>query len=247
VTVNQLKKYLHLLLSFIFPIVILSFTSGIEIINPSNVNWLSYGDGQVEIAWEFYRNSSFFQFPVGQNYDYGMEISSSIIYNGIDPLFALFFKIFQFLLPERFQYFGLVIFANLALVYFVSTKIISLFTRSVALQTLFSLIILLSPVTLHRYIEYTHYTLTANWLILWSIYLTLNKKYSVFAWVLVLALSALTHPYYIVMTFPFFLTSLIRQPRDNKSIVQKLIEFYFVLRQLYSLFGVWDINLRITT
>jgi hypothetical protein len=224
--------------------VILSFTSGIEILNPSNVNWLSYGDGQVEIAWEFYRNSSFFQFPVGQNYDYGMEISSSIIYNGIDPLFALFFKIFQFLLPERFQYFGLVIFANLALVYLVSTKIISLFTKSVSLQTLFSLVILLSPVTLHRYIEYTHYTLTANWLILWSIYLMLNKKYSVFVWLLVLSLSALTHPYYIVMTFPFFLTSLIRQPKDDKSIVQKLIEFYFVCTT--TLFIIWGMGYQFT-
>jgi hypothetical protein len=244
VTINQLRKYLQVVLSFIFPIVILSFTSGIEILNPSNVDWLSYGDGQVEIAWEFYRNSPFFQFPVGQNYDYGMEISSSIIYNGIDPLFALFFKIFQFLLPERFQYFGLVIFANLALVYFISTKIISLFTRSVTLQTLFSLVILLSPVTLHRYIEYTHYTLTANWLILWSIYLMLNKKYSVFVWVLVLGLSALTHPYYIVMTFPFFITSLIRQPKDDKSLVQKLIEFYFVFTT--TLFIIWGMGYQFT-
>ena len=240
VLINFTKNYLNLILSFIFPLIVLSITSGIAILNPRYVDWLTIGDGQVEIAWEFFRNTPFFQFPIGTNYDYGMEISSSIIYNGVDPLFALFFKFLNIFLPDRFQYFGYLLYINLALVYYFSTKIISLFTKSLTLQILFGLVFLISPITLHRYIEYTHYTLTANWLILWAIYLILNKKYSVFIWLLVLSIAALTHPYYMVMIFPFFLTDLIQQSREVKSSIQKFIEFYFVLTT--TLFILWAIG-----
>ena len=48
-----------------------------------------------------------YYFPIFENYNYGMELSSSIAINDSLPIMALIFKPLSFILPFDFQYFGL--------------------------------------------------------------------------------------------------------------------------------------------
>mgnify|MGYP006286010095 CR=1 FL=1 len=74
---------------------------------PTNIAWLSSGDpAQHYLGWAFYRHSPWTN-PIGLNPDYGMDISSSIVYSDSIPLMAILLKPFSAWLPETFQYLGL--------------------------------------------------------------------------------------------------------------------------------------------
>ena len=58
------------------------------------------------LGWHFFRNEPW-HLPLGLNWAYGMEMSSSIVYTDSIPLLALIFKPFSNYLPTLFQYTGL--------------------------------------------------------------------------------------------------------------------------------------------
>lgn len=97
--------------AFIIPLLIaicvFFYVCGPRCLNPSNIAWLFDGDSaQHYLGWAFFRNSPW-SFPLGLNPDWGLENSSSIIYADALPVFSIFFKCLNFLLPEVFQFYGL--------------------------------------------------------------------------------------------------------------------------------------------
>jgi len=81
--------------SLIIPIIIgiISFfvVVGPKALNPINVDWLLRGESLEDyLAWVFYRRSPW-SLPLGINPDYGLDISSSIVYSDSIPLLAIFF------------------------------------------------------------------------------------------------------------------------------------------------------------
>ena len=102
------KKYLliifFLVLSFFLTI---SFV-GIENIYFNEVDWLlGSGDkSNAQNGWTFFKNDQW-HFPLGKNPNYGLDISTSIIFSDSIPLFAFIFKIFKNFLGVSFQYFSL--------------------------------------------------------------------------------------------------------------------------------------------
>ena len=102
---NQLKDFFYsLLLGF----VVFYIVTGFEIISPINISWLEFKKGDQATyyyGWLSYRNSPW-TFPVGLNPNYGLELSSSIVFSDSIPLLAIFFKSISYILPKNFQYFG---------------------------------------------------------------------------------------------------------------------------------------------
>jgi hypothetical protein len=80
---------------------------GYPTLDPTNIAWLREDDLATHfLGWHFYASSSW-AFPVGLNPNYGLEISSSIVFTDSNPLLAFIFKPFFPLLSNPFQYFGL--------------------------------------------------------------------------------------------------------------------------------------------
>jgi hypothetical protein len=179
-----------------FSALLIITTAGIQIVNPNYVDWLQTGDGTMEIAWEFFRNQPIFQFPLGLNPKYGLEISSTIALDGNVPLFSLFFHPFSFLLPPRFQYLGIFLLLSFAFNYYFAQIIFKQLNLNEVNSRLGAILLATSPVILNRYIENTHYTLTSAFILFYAIYLVLKSDSSFIKWNCVYLISILIFFYY---------------------------------------------------
>src|SRR3546814_12635797 len=77
--------------------------TGGTILSPTYVDWLMQGADPAQhwLGWQFFRQSPFFQWPLGANPDYGMEIGSSIVFSDSLPFLAIVFKIGRASCRER--------------------------------------------------------------------------------------------------------------------------------------------------
>lgn len=85
------------------------FIYGVHVLNPCYTDWLlTSEDGDLTqhyLGWKFYRHAPW-RFPFGMIDTMAYPNETSVIFTDSIPLFAFLFKIFRFLLPVRFQYFG---------------------------------------------------------------------------------------------------------------------------------------------
>lgn len=186
-----------------FPILIglsaFMLVTGGRMILPWNIAWLENGDpAQHYLGWAFFRNSEW-SLPPGTNPDFGLEIGSSIVYSDSIPLLALGLKPFGALLPDVFQYLGIWVVLCFVLQALFSWKIISLFVEdrvTIALGTAF---LVFAPPMLWRL--HGHIALFSHFLILAGIYLyllSLNGR-RILPFAILVAITALVHPYLCVM------------------------------------------------
>ena len=101
---NNILVIFYLLLSLILTV---SFI-GIDNIYFKEINWLlGTGDkSNAQNGWTFFKEDQW-RFPLGANPNYGLDVSTSIIFSDSIPLFAFLFKVFKGFLSENFQYFSL--------------------------------------------------------------------------------------------------------------------------------------------
>lgn len=228
-----LKKHVHKILSIVISTLILVLSSGLKILNPNNYQWLSIGDGRSEIAWEFYRNSKIIKFPLGDNFDYGMNTASTLIYSDLMPLYSVILRPFSIFLPERFQYIGFIIFMNFALNYLIAQKIFALYVKNQNIQILFAITVCISPLSLHRFLDNSHYSLTSNWIILLAIYLFLKRDILFIKWVPLILITPLIHSYYLVTIVPIFLISVFRSFVSKGHLFHTLVKVLLTFAFLY--------------
>ena len=186
--------FLFLVISIISWIYLLGF----DYIYPTNVSWLNSGDlSTYQLGWEYFRNDKW-RFPIGLNPNYGIYSDSNIIYSDSIPLLAIIFKLFNFLLPEKFQYFSIWIFLCIYLQIFFSFKIIFIGTGHKFFSLIGSLFFLTASIFIHR--SGIHLSLLGQWLILCGIYIEIsenNKKY--FFRLITILLSLVIHFYFFLM------------------------------------------------
>ena len=214
---RKLNK-IDLILGVVYSSILVYIIMGFKVLNPNYVDWLAIDDGKAEIGWEFFRNQPLLQFPIGQNSLYGLDLSSSIIFTDAMSMYALILKPFSVFLPERFQYLGIAIFLNFIISFILSVKITSIYVQSRIAKYVYALLILLSPITLHRLIDFTHYGFSSNWIILAAIYLYLKNSNSIRTWTILLVVASLFQFYYLPMILPVFLILMIKNVRLNKGI-----------------------------
>ncbi len=180
---------------------------GYSVLDVSNIGWLSNGDpAQHFIGWNFFRNTPLLQWPLGLNYPYGMEISNSIVYTDSIPIVALFFKIFNTILPLNFQYTGLWLLLCLIMQSVVAFYLIYKKTNNYFFSCISSVLFCLSPVLFERLTG--HFALSAHFLLLTAIYFYIHEK-RISSWVLLICFSSLIHFYITGMILIIYLASLI--------------------------------------
>lgn len=202
------------------------FIFGFDIVNPLNISWLNRDDTlQAYLGWEFFRNSPW-SFPViGLSPDYGMELSGSIVYTDSNPLMAIIFKIISPLLPAEFQYFGIWILICCILSSVALWKIFSLYTKSAAIISFSTALVLFTPSWIFRI---GHINLMSHFLILFSIYLALkrNNKNECAKWCLLIVASCFIHFYIAMMVIIIWGSSviarLIKRQNDRVNIAYEV-------------------------
>jgi len=180
------------------------FTGGL-LLNFSYVDWLSPGDSQYHwINWLFFKESTFFQLPLLKNYNYGMELSTSMALNDSLPIMALVFKPFSDFLPFEFQYFGLWIFICFILQGQIALSMLEKITKNQWICLLGACFFVLSPPFLWRL--WGHYALMGHWLIILGIVNFYAPKFSLKQWIFTIILTSLVNAYIlaIVLSLLFF-------------------------------------------
>ena len=180
------------------------------ILNPQNSGWLMADDpAQHFLAWQFFRTSPFFQWPLGANPHYGMEISSSIVFTDSIPLLAFFFKPISSYLPAVFQYTGFWILICFFLQSYFAWKLLTKFTQDKWLPLIGSTFFVIAPFLLFRL--HCHYALFGQWVILAALCLYFRKKYSSAIWILLLSATALIHAYLLMMVSAIWSADMIQR------------------------------------
>lgn len=181
---------------------------GPRALNPENIAWLGAGDPATHyLGWLFYRNSEW-DFPVGLNSSYGLEIANSILYSDSNPFLAILFKRLHFILPETFQYFGIWLLLCFVLQALFGWKLIGLVTSNRLLRLLGAGLIVFAPPLIFRL--HGHLSLVGHFLIVASLYLAFNSilQRRKLSWGLLLTVAALVHAYLLAMVVAIWLVDL---------------------------------------
>ncbi len=215
----------------IFSTILLFVTSGLKIINPKNIGWLSFGDGTMEISWEFFRKQPVLQFPIGINPNYGLEVSSTLAFDGQLPIMSLLLHPLSPILPERFQYVGIYLLITFALNYYFAKKIFLELKLNNLNSTISSIILSMSPVILNRIVENTHYGLTSSFIIFIAYLLVIRRDSNFLRWNTVYLLSILIFLYYWPMIFVihiiFMVNRILNKVETIKSFTIKMVFILF--------------------
>ncbi|HJE68699.1 DUF6311 domain-containing protein [Pseudomonas oryzihabitans] len=219
------KKGLFLALAALCGVLVFYRYTGGAILDPTRVGWLMAGDpAQHWLGWQFFRGTPLWQWPLGRNYPFGMEVSSSIVYTDSIPLMAFLFKPFNAWLPEAFQYTGI----WLLLCCLLQTVFGYLVALRLTGQAFYSLICALffaiAPVYLFRMTG--HFALSGHWLLLAGLYLYLAPRFQRYAWLLLLVLAAWVHAYLLAMTLAIWIAAMVRDwqlNRDTRGIALSLL------------------------
>jgi len=207
---------------------------GFRALNPLNIAWLQVGDPATHyLGWAFFRNSPW-QFPLGLNPNYGMHLSSSIVFSDSVPLFAFFFKIFSNYLPEPFQYLGIWLLSCFLLQAWFVWLLLGLFNKDVLVKTIGTCLLLVVPPLIFRLPM--HSALVGHWVILAAIYLTLkpNLSHSFLKWNCLLILAVLINFYFIPMVFALWAASLFQ----SYLIAKKIQPTRVALELIASIFSI---------
>jgi hypothetical protein len=202
---------------------------GVGILNPRNVSWLLADfDMTLEyLGWAFYRYGPW-TFPIGLNPNFGLDISSSIIYSNSLPLFAMVFKPFSGLLGEPFQFWGAWILVCFVLQAWMAWKLLGLITKDVWIKSFATGLLLFSP-PMFSQIGF-HNSTVGHFPILAALYLILrpNQDKRVLWWSLLLPCTLMIHPYTFAMLLAMWLADLL-----DKLVIQKKLSALQVIFEVF--------------
>ena len=175
---------------------------GPSIVDPRRYEWLMHGDYALHfLGWHLYQHGPW-TWPLGGTPLLIWPVGSSIGLTDSIPLLAFVFKPLRAILPNEFQFIGLWLALSVAMQGVFGALLMRIVTPRVSLQLLGATLLMLSPPLLYRI---NHAALTAHWLLLASLWLTLKEdairpsRRSAIGWALVCAATAATQPYLLLM------------------------------------------------
>jgi len=197
-------NYINILVGVFFSLLVIQISAGWQILRPSYAGWLSVGDGRGIISWDFFRNTPFPEWIMGQIPSYGLEMSRPVLYH-LPVLYMYPMRIISPIMGDEFQFIGWTILLNLFLQYYFASKLIRIYFTNKVLIIAGSILFTLSPFMLDRFIIHDHYFLISHWLILAAFYLVIKRDISHYKWALLLIASLLIFPYFTGMVLVMYL------------------------------------------
>lgn len=191
---------------------------GIQALRWEHVEWLLHGDPlQHFIGWVFYRQTPW-DFPLGANPAYGLEIGSSIVYSDSIPILAMIFKAFLSwnTVNPPVQYFGFWLLLCFMLQGLAAWHLMGLISPRVWIRSVGVLPFLFAVPLLGRLAgNTTHYALAGQFLILFALYLNLRPqdRFPMAAWIVLLGAALGIHFYLFVMVGAIWVASVVQHAR----------------------------------
>lgn len=184
--------------------------AGWRFLDPSNVGWLRVGDRAMHtLGWWFFRFTPW-GWPLGVNPRNGLEISSSVALSDSLPFFAIPFKLLSPLLPETFQYWGIWYLSSMVLQALFGYLLARQLRLSPVASFLAAACLVFTPVFLWR--MPVHMALSGHWLLLAALYLYVKQlPPRLYAWPLLLAVTASVHAYILAMVLAIWAASLLER------------------------------------
>ena len=149
---------------------------GVRILNPTYDDWLLLGDMDLKqhyIGFCHYRVSSW-QFPVGLIETLSYPNKMSVIYTDSIPGLAVLFKLFAYVLPQKFQYFGLAGLLSFILTGGFAGLLLYRFLGNTIASVIYSLFFIVSYPVIQR--MYYHTALASHWILLAALCLWLYQE-----------------------------------------------------------------------
>lgn len=181
---------------------------------PGNIAWLQQGDPATHyLGWRFFRAAPW-QWPLGLNPGYGLELASTIVYADAIPLLALGFKAMSAWLPQPFQYFGLWLLACFVLQAWFGWLLMGLAQPTTGARAAGTAFFAFAPAMLWRlHPQIGHLSLAAHFLVLAALYGVLHPapRRRTAYWASLLAVAAHTHAYLLTLVGLLWLTDLLQR------------------------------------
>jgi hypothetical protein len=171
------------------------------------------------LGWEFFRRTAW-SFPLGNIDGLIYPDTISVVFSDSIPLFAVFFKLFSCLLPERFQYFGIFCLISFMMQGGFAALICDRFFKNRAFSLVLSIFFILSPIAIKK--SFYHCALSAHFLILGSFLYMLYKsvfkswKTPICLFALLNALTVTIHVYFTPVTFGIMLCYALQEVLEKK-------------------------------
>jgi hypothetical protein len=234
------KSALDSCIAILIGSIVFVYVTGGSVVLPWNRSWLMFGDSaQHYLGWEFFRQTPILNWPIGANYPFGMEVSSSIVFSDSIPIAAFIAKLFNPLLPVVFQYLGFWILACFVMQAFFAIKVFRLLEIQTLASYLGACLLAISPPLIYRTVHagYGHIALASHWIIIASIYLYLKPGRNNQAWSALFALSWLVQAYFAPMVALVWVASLVKRRLCGENFLQLLGSFTAVT--ISSVLALW--------
>lgn len=203
------KQYIEYIAIIIFSILFFALFYGIEVLNPTNVDWLLSGGldiSQHYSGWIFFRKEAW-RFPPGNFTGLSYPNNMSIIYMDSIPLLAVIFKLLQPILPIHFQYFGWYQLLCFVLQGILGVKLVKKYSENKIVDFLTGVLCVMTPAFLWR--TFLHVALGSHWILLLALlsifyYEEFSRKkvrIKVFYWILAGFFCTTIHLYFLPMCF----------------------------------------------
>ncbi len=201
---------------------------GVRSLNVTDDLWILSGYADRDIVqhyagWVFYRNSPIvfpLCFTTSINYPFG----ASILFSDSIPIASMFFRLLSPILPTTFQFFGIWVMLSFMLQGFFASKILDIFSKKLLTNIVGTVLFVFSPIMIERCFRHT--SLSSHFLILAALYLYFRnkkEKYSYSPWYLVVsALAALIHPYFLPMVFAVLFADLFEHAVKTKEYIKSV-------------------------
>jgi hypothetical protein len=206
------------IIGFVTSMIFFQLIVGFARVNPKSTEWLLGGDAAANyLGWEFFRQSSLTNFPLGSLPNFGVGFSSSIVFTDSIPLIAIPLKFLLFAYHGPFQYLGFWLLLCFVLQGFFAQRIISRFSNSKTLRLFGPILFLIAPIFLYRltFDGFGHLALTGQFIVLWAIDAALSNNPR--SWTVLAPVSILINFYLFAMVLPFSFAWFVFQFFSNKS------------------------------
>lgn len=203
---------------------------GFHVLNVTYTDWL-LGGGDITqnyLGWCFFRNSDWF-FPIGLMDNASYPNTVSVIFTDSVPLFAVFFKLFRAVLPDKFQYFGIWAMLCMGAQGAFGALLLYHYVKKKAEAVVGSLLFAITPVMLGQ--MSLNLALGAQWLILLSLYLgiyrlEMTKKKYIISWGIAGLLAGSIQLYFVPMCGFILLSFLLADILQRRKCVKNLLAFF---------------------
>ncbi len=216
----------------------------------TNDAWLRTGFVEKDIiqhytGWLFYRESAL-TFPLGFTESINYPFGNTVTFTDSIPLFAIFFRLIEGILPETFQYFGLFVFLCFMLQGGAAALLLSLFHKSKWFILRGAALFSCSPILLER--AFRHTALSSHFLILFALYLYFKNQKEGFhfrvGYLVLLGFAVTIHPYFIPMLFGILFADLVAhvlRTRQWRGAVLFLLAAFAVVLGIGACIGIFSV------